>query len=307
MRISIAQVLAAFGLLFCTAFPSAAGADERSDYDEAIAAIDAGRYEEAVRLLNPICAKSPGDLRYRSARGYARFFANDMEGVIEDYEAILAMPKIPSDFSVCNTLKTLVTAHLRIGRHEKALAYATRAIEEFDEDGSVFHARAEVYVSLGCLRNALHDCQEGLKRSPDDLRLLEACADTHMMLKEYRKAIEGFEHLTARTRNNADKARFHAKCAFCHLRLGRLELARSDAELSISFDPADPSVHCLRGEVLFKLQEFKKAAEAWRRANELRASAKRGQRIALEGRYPSEGFIRGLIEKAERRNRTLRN
>jgi tetratricopeptide (TPR) repeat protein len=144
-------------------------------------------------------------------------------------------------------------------------------------------------VEAGQLDEAVAEGREGIRLHPDH-------AGAHLVLGIALQNAGASEEALAQIR---EAAKLAGDDAYIHLALGntlkgidRLDEALDELRRAIQLDPANPSTHCTLGHVLLLKGEFRLAAEAYRRGDELGAGS-------LTWRHPSAQWVRNAEQFAQ--------
>lgn len=116
-------------------------------------------------------------------------------------------------------------------------ATSASTVKQTNLDSIVMHlSQAKIYFSLKKSAEALQELKQGLKISPNDVRLLQTKGLVDLYDCRYLEAIDDYTRVIARLPKDVDS--YLSRADAC-LRIGRYELARKDIETAIKFTKPD--------------------------------------------------------------------
>lgn len=121
------------------------------------------------------------------ARGVSRFEAGDLEGALEDFNAVLAQQP---DAPTTRYNRSIIFAEA--GHHEWAIADLDVVIRQLPENADLYHARAASHRALSNHKAALSDIDQAIKYLPEDPDNFLFRANTRADLKDRTGAIEDY-------------------------------------------------------------------------------------------------------------------
>jgi len=95
-------------------------------------------------------------------------------------------------------------AAFRENKFALAVEKYTEAIKRNPSDHTIYTNRAQSYIKLMALPEALKDCEECLRLKPDFVKGFLKKGQVHFMMKEYQKALQTYEHALELDPNNSE-------------------------------------------------------------------------------------------------------
>jgi len=95
-------------------------------------------------------------------------------------------------------------ALFRENKFAQAVEKYTEAIKRNPSDHTLYTNRAQSYIKVMALPDALKDCEESIKLKPDFVKGYLRKGQIHFMMKEYQKALKTYEEAIELDPNNTE-------------------------------------------------------------------------------------------------------
>jgi tetratricopeptide (TPR) repeat protein len=246
---------------------------------------------EAHKLLGHIYLRSLGDMQGNSGSD------NVLKLAIEQYEEIIKLDPSSSD------------DHVMLGRLYHADSQVQKAIDEEKTAIKLAPDSEEAVTTLASLYNEMGDsakAAETLDSVPEASRsakLYSALGETYSQKKDYKKAIEAYQHAIALDRDNLDAIRGLADSLD---KDGQTEKALQQYKIISDANPEDPRTYIQLGEIYRRLGKFDLALQNLKKAQSMvQDSEQVSYDLALvyeaQGRYDDAiSTLQDLLKRTEK-------
>ena len=246
---------------------------------------------EAHKLLGHIYLRSLGDMQGNSGSD------NVLKLAIEQYQEIIKLDPSSAD------------DHVMLGRLYHADTQIQEAIEEEKTAIKLAPDSEEAVTTLASLYNEMGDsakAAETLDSVPEASRsakLYSALGETYSQKKDYKKAIEAYQHAIALDRDNLDAIRGLADNLD---KDGQTEKALQQYKIISDANPEDPRTYIQLGEIYRRLGKFDLALQNLKKAQSMvQDSEQVSYDLALvyeaQGRYDDAiSTLQDLLKRTEK-------
>ena len=246
---------------------------------------------EAHKLLGHIYLRSLGDMQSNSGSD------NVLKLAIEQYQEIIKLDPSSAD------------DHVMLGRLYHADTQIQKAIEEEKTAIKLAPDSEEAVTTLASLYNEMGDsakAAETLDSVPEASRsakLYSALGETYSQKKDYKKAIEAYQHAIALDRDNLDAIRGLADNLD---KDGQTEKALQQYKIISDANPEDPRTYIQLGEIYRRLGKFDLALQNLKKAQSMvQDSEQVSYDLALvyeaQGRYDDAiSTLQDLLKRTEK-------
>jgi len=246
---------------------------------------------EAHKLLGHIYLRSLGDMQGNSGSD------NVLKLAIEQYQEIIKLDPSSAD------------DHVMLGRLYHADSQIQKAIEEEKTAIKLAPDSEEAVTTLASLYNEMGDsakAAETLDSVPEASRsakLYSALGETYSQKKDYKKAIEAYQHAIALDRDNLDAIRGLADSLD---KDGQTDKALQQYKIISDANPEDPRTYIQLGEIYRRLGKFDLALQNLKKAQSMvQDSEQVSYDLALvyeaEGRYEDAiSTLQDLLKRTEK-------
>ncbi len=246
---------------------------------------------EAHKLLGHIYLRSLGDMQGNSGSD------NVLKLAIEQYQEIIKLDPSSAD------------DHVMLGRLYHADTQIQKAIEEEKTAIKLAPDSEEAVTTLASLYNEMGDsakAAETLDSVPEASRsakLYSALGETYSQKKDYKKAIEAYQHAIALDRDNLDAIRGLADNLD---KDGQTEKALQQYKIISDANPEDPRTYIQLGEIYRRLGKFDLALQNLKKAQTMvQDSEQVSYDLALvyeaQGRYDDAiSTLQDLLKRTEK-------
>ncbi|QEH36150.1 TPR repeat-containing protein YrrB [Aquisphaera giovannonii] len=248
-------------LLVASGSPSTPAGSVNDDRDRAFRLYDAGRFAEAIPLLDRVIEAHHRDVQGRIKRGNCYLRLDRPERAVPDFEFVARFspfnPSAQTDLGI---------ALLMIGRHQDAQACFEQAIRYWSNPlngagalnrrsareirqgrGASHCGLAQVYHRTGRNEEAIAEYNRALAIFAEDPNTYIGRGDAHASLGEEDEA---FADYAEAIRIGPAYSRAYVSRATLLARLGRADEALADYERALAIDPNDALALGLRGGLL---------------------------------------------------------
>lgn len=219
-------------------------------------------YQQALKSDNPLnqvnlltrALQKEKRNEYYFYRGWAYVELDRYNSALLDFfEGI----KTPGELITASFYGSIAYVHYHLGNYEKAIDFASTAIQESPEFAFAYKWRAWSYYELNQSTKAFQDFQKAIQLNPSDPNLYYGIALIYEEQNQYSQALTYLEKAIART--NDPKWYLQHKMALLH-KMGRtqeaLELARSIINLG---KEENPSAYIQIGNLFYNVGEYETA------------------------------------------------
>jgi tetratricopeptide (TPR) repeat protein len=230
-----------------------------------------GRIKDAVSEAQEILKRDPKNLEAHKLLGHIYLRSlGDMQGnsgsdsvlklAIEQYQEIIKLDPSSAD------------DHVMLGRLYHADTQIQKAIEEEKTAIKLAPDSEEAVTTLASLYNEMGDsakAAETLDSVPETSRsakLYSALGETYSQKKDYKKAIEAYQHAIALDRDNLDAIRGLADNLD---KDGQTEKALQQYKIISDANPEDPRTYIQLGEIYRRLGKFDLALQNLKKAQSM--------------------------------------
>ncbi|HEX8200766.1 MAG TPA: tetratricopeptide repeat protein, partial [Isosphaeraceae bacterium] len=231
-----------------------------------------GRYEEAAATLQELLERFPEQKSplVLGSLGVSWFQAGQNEKALEAARAVLALD--PNDLSA---LQLVGSALSRLGRHAEAIAHYQSLLERMagsEEAVRLAHSGlSNVYVAAGELDKAEAELEGLLEKAPDDAGINN---DLGYLYADRGKDLEKAEAMIRKAvQEEPTNGAYLDSLGWVLLKRGKAREALDPLEKAVQELGSDPTLYDHLGDVYFQLQEFRKARDAWQKAEALATKA----------------------------------
>jgi|KBSMisStaDraftv2_1062788.scaffolds.fasta_scaffold29877_1 tetratricopeptide (TPR) repeat protein len=267
-----------------------------------------GRIKDAVSEAQEILKRDPKNLEAHKLLGHIYLRSlGDMQGnsgsdsvlklAIEQYQEIIKLDPSSAD------------DHVMLGRLYHADTQIQKAIEEEKTAIKLAPDSEEAVTTLASLYNEMGDsakAAETLDSVPETSRsakLYSALGETYSQKKDYKKAIEAYQHAIALDRDNLDAIRGLADNLD---KDGQTEKALQQYKIISDANPEDPRTYIQLGEIYRRLGKFDLALQNLKKAQSMvQDSEQVSYDLALvyeaQGRYDDAiSTLQDLLKRTEK-------
>jgi tetratricopeptide (TPR) repeat protein len=267
-----------------------------------------GRIKDAVSEAQEILKRDPKNLEAHKLLGHIYLRSlGDMQGnsgsdsvlklAIEQYQEIIKLDPSSAD------------DHVMLGRLYHADTQIQKAIEEEKTAIKLAPDSEEAVTTLASLYNEMGDsakAAETLDSVPEASRsakLYSALGETYSQKKDYKKAIEAYQHAIALDRDNLDAIRGLADNLD---KDGQTEKALQQYKIISDANPEDPRTYIQLGEIYRRLGKFDLALQNLKKAQSMvQDSEQVSYDLALvyeaQGRYDDAiSTLQDLLKRTEK-------
>lgn len=225
--------------------------------------------DEQRRRLDIVLASHPDELAARFLRTQAEFTLGDVDAVIADSEAVLAMPSLNAHFRL-RVLDWRAEALLQVKRRREALDVANQALDIEGSDAKALFTRGwTIYlIDNSQTEKALADLDRALQRDPDQGIGYFRRATVLQAQGKFDRATEDFERALQLA---PDDAPTHAGYGALALQIKDFQRALAQFDAAARLTPRDPSIWTSRAEADVGLNRFEDATTDASHAIELGA------------------------------------
>lgn len=161
----------------------------KTPYEEAIALAEKGQYEEALKKLNEVLIKEPGNVDAYFHRGMILFQQNDAERALNDFHKALDLnPKFAPAYV------GEATVVFSKGELDKAIEFLNKAIEADPKFGLAYHNRGVARYYQAKYDEALKDLNKaielGFEVDRDVYEQVSALSDLDATIEKLSKEIK---------------------------------------------------------------------------------------------------------------------
>ena len=246
---------------------------------------------EAHKLLGHIYLRSLGDMQGNSGSD------NVLKLAIEQYQEIIKLDPSSAD------------DHVMLGRLYHADSQLQKALEEEKTAVKLAPDSEDAVTTLAMLYNEMGDtakAAETLDSVPEASRsakLYSALGETYDQKKDYKKAIDAYQHAIALDRDNLDAIRGLADSLD---KDGQTEKALQQYKIISDANPEDPRAYIQLGEIYRRLGKFDLALQSLKKAQSMvQDSEQVSYDLALvyeaQGRYDDAiSALQDLLKRTEK-------
>ena len=162
------------------------------DRDRALTAFAQGNFPEAIRMLEELVAKRPGDGSLRYALGVAYMQSGKAQRAVE---VLAAGVRFNEGHNLLRG--ALADAYGQSGQLEPALAEARKAVELNETHFSTHFRVAGILNTMGRKKEALESAEEALRRDPDQSQGLQLAARLYRSFERWSEAASAYDRLTS--------------------------------------------------------------------------------------------------------------
>lgn len=236
------------------------GNTDKAEYymDYGFNLIQMGRYEDAVKQFDRVImdsdikmVKENNKKAYRG-KGIAYLKMNQYDKAFENFELALGIDELKS-LDKDLLLYTGLTLEYD-GQYEKGIEVYTKLIEEKEEDGSLYTARANLYRKMGEYELSLADYEKALSF---DLKNFELYFGKFSVLKELGKQEDAKNVLNEAANITASTKEDKYNLAKVHFYQENYELAKSEFQTAIADGFTDANYFL--GEISLAEKNYKEA------------------------------------------------
>jgi tetratricopeptide (TPR) repeat protein len=231
-----------------------------------------GKYADAAATLDEMIAKYPAEktLQILVALAQSRALANQLEPALAAVEEAL---RLDAGEQEALRLKGYILG--RLDRNDEAIAHYKRMIEQFpDNDEVVKRARSGlsvIYVNQEKLAEGEAELEILLEREPDDPGINN---DLGYLYADQGKDLEKAEGMIRKAiAEDPENTAYLDSLGWVLYKRGKFREAVESLEKAALDATADSTIHDHLGDTYFKLQELKKARDAWKVAEAKAAEA----------------------------------
>lgn len=127
------------------------------------------------------------------------------------------------------------TIHAQNGRHDRAVASYSEALELAPQDGEAYRYRAVSQLESGRSREALADAEWALRIDPADVEAYRVRGRVHATLDDHRQALADFSRVLQTDPQDADA---YYRRSQAYRQLGMLREADADRETALRLEPS---------------------------------------------------------------------
>jgi tetratricopeptide (TPR) repeat protein len=218
-------------------------------------------YEHAMLDLDQAIRLDPNNAAAHKGRGAAYESKGDQDRAIHDYgQAIQLDPKDAIAYVSRGTLYT------NKGDHDRAIQDYDKAIELDSKNATSYLKRGDAYESKGDHDRAIPDYDQAIQLDAKNFLALVSRGLAYLRKGDPDRAIQDYDQAIQLDSKNAA---FYFNRGDAYESKGDYDRAIQDYDLGIQLDPKNAGAHSKRGFASFYQGNFKAAAAALSRANEL--------------------------------------
>ncbi|HEU4781019.1 MAG TPA: tetratricopeptide repeat protein [Steroidobacteraceae bacterium] len=218
---------------------------------DALAHLQAGRPQAAVRLLESLLRHEPGDARAWFLLGACRHALNDLPAAAEAF-----LRSIELDPASIETHLAYVSVLRAAGSSRDALGAILRTRTRFGNDPRVLYASALCYEDLGQTEHALANYDGALAVAPD---LEDARHNRGLLLARLGRFVDGEANQRLFVETHPASTRAHSGLADMLLAQGSFNAALEALATVQQLSPGDVSAYVRQGVALSALRRFSEA------------------------------------------------
>lgn len=194
-----------------------------SIYNQAVALIQAGNYEQALEKLDDALELDSEYVDAYIHRGFMRAVLGDADAALADLNQALTRSPTPEVYKARAALRT------RLGDHAGAVQDYDRALEQDSEDAEAYRGRAEAYRMISAYPAAEYNYTQALAFNPTDGLVYRRRGELRMGTGNLEGALEDFTEAIALRPD--DPEAYYGR-AIARSQLGDSEGAREDFQFA---------------------------------------------------------------------------
>ncbi|MBR6011975.1 MAG: tetratricopeptide repeat protein, partial [Methanomicrobium sp.] len=218
---------------------------------------DFKRYDEALFLLSMMRQGDPSNTNLIYETAGIHEILGDNEGILEDYDAILALDESQIEIWVKKAVLLV-----KLERFDEALACYDHLVSSKPENAGLWYSKGLVQMSVKDYEGAYHSLDVALALSPTDADAIHAKARVMTELRNYDGALELYGKLI---RDGNVNESVYPEIADLQKKMGLFEEALKSYTRYLAVAPNDPVALRGRGDCFAKLERFDEAAKDYRK------------------------------------------
>ncbi|MGC4103248.1 tetratricopeptide repeat protein [Ferruginibacter sp.] len=258
---------------------------EDKDFNTADSLIKVNQFEKSIALLDKLISTYGEKEKYLTNRGFAYMQLNDVEKAKLNYERAIALN--PGCTKCMGNLGIIESGN---NNYEKATGYFNQYIKLEPAKPLGYIKRGEIESQLGQYEAALTDLNKALELDVNSPYIYLWLAITKLSMGDTKAALEDINR-SIQIQPNVEYAYFVR--SKCYISLGQNQAAWTDLVSCLKKNPTFSEYHTYAGIVLYRLNEFDKASQAFNESIRLDA----GSYMAYQQRSYLL-FDRGKFEEA---------
>ncbi len=135
---------------------------DRIQINKAIALMDNGKPEEAVKILDDLCNKYKDNYTIEYERLYARYKAGDFKRVVKDGMKLFKHPDVESQ-----CYQIVGNAQDMLGNRKEAIKTYEEGLKHFPNSGSLYLEKGNIYFQQQQYNEAVDSYSRGVEVEPD--------------------------------------------------------------------------------------------------------------------------------------------
>jgi len=213
---------------------------------------DNGNYEKAILLYTQSIEKKEELAKSYNYRGMAYLYSDKLQEAQKDLESSFKLDS--ADYRIYTSLARFCYL---IGQMGKALEFYNESLTRKSDNYDLYSERASVKAMLEMYNEAIVDANVAVKHLPNEYNSYLNRGYVYLRMGNYDEAIND---LTASLKMKKSQKGFGNR-GTAYALSKKYNLALSDFDKSLEYNPNDPTVLYQKGEVLLSLGQKEKACD----------------------------------------------